>query len=640
MLSLPPTRNITSGESEKVNNASDTYDSSVSAGSGPARVCALWLAASGLLAACRQPPAEPSGVRLFRRAGLEMARVRIGKETREAIAARPEAFVSAFDVGPGAVLHLAIGLQCAGEKRCFGAWRFTVEAGGRGPRRRLFERTLEAAEATQWEPVRIPLDALAGSAVEVAFGVSEVKPGPARPIWGEARLLRRAPSPPKNVLLISVDTLRADRLGCYGYARPTSPRIDGLAAEGVRFHQAISQSPWTTPSHMSLLTSRYPSSHHVTQGWSRFARFRKGGYRVLPENATTLAEVLQEHGFRTLALTGGATMAAALGFAQGFDAYREDSYGLLDTVRPMLDRWLEESRDLPFFIFLHTFEVHAPYTHTELTEGMLTEAQRDALHRGMGRPGLWETNGFGSLLRELGLFQMKVTSALYDGDIRFTDAFLGLLLEDLRRLGLEDRTLVVLTSDHGEEFGDHDRTRFYDAHCQTVYEELIRVPLIVRLPGTIPAGDVVDTPVELVDVAPTILDVLGVPTPPAMEGKSLLGLATGRTHEHKEWTLSEATCHDLEIKALRSPHLKYIAAWEARDDEHAGIPGPLVKERVFDLVGDPGEKQNLRDRRLLRESRAILEHRVTALARNTKPGTEAPISADVLEQLRGLGYVQ
>ena len=125
-----------------------------------------------------------------------------------------------------------------------------------------------------------------------------------------------------------------------------------------------------------------------------------------------------------------------------------------------------------------------------------------------------------------------------------------------------------------------------------------------------------------------------------MEGKSLLGLATGRTHEHKEWTLSEATCHDLETKALRSRDRKYIGAWEARDDEHAGIPGPLVKERVFDLVGDPGEKQNLRDRRLLRELRAILEGRVTALARNAHAGTEAPISEDVLEQLRGLGYVQ
>jgi hypothetical protein len=325
-----------------------------------------------LLAACRQPSAEPSGVRLFRRAGLEMARVRIGYETREAVAARPEAFVSAFDVRPGAVLHLAIGLQCPGEKSCSGAWRFTVEAGGRGPRRRLFERMLEATEATQWEPVRLPLDALAGSAVEVAFGVSQVKPGPARPFWGEARLLRPAPSLPRSVLLISVDTLRADRLGCYGYARPTSPRIDGLAAEGVRFHQAISQAPWTTPSHMSLLTSLYPSSHHVNQGWSRFKRFMKEGrgYRVLAEDATTLAEVLQEHGFRTLALTGGATLNAELGFAQGFDHYGSPDFKPAPAVNREVEAQLQDAfgetwktawKQRPTFLWIHYFDPHAEY---------------------------------------------------------------------------------------------------------------------------------------------------------------------------------------------------------------------------------------------------------------------------------------
>ena len=571
-----------------------------------------------------------------------MARVRIGEETREAVAAPPEALASTFDVQPGSVLHLGIGLQCPDKKRCAGAWRFTVEARGREPRRRLFERTLDAEEATLWEPVRIPLDALAGRAVEIAFGVSQAEPGPARPFWGEAHLLRRPPAPPRNVLLISVDTLRADRLGCYGYGRPTSPRIDGLAAEGVRFHQAISQAPWTTPSHISLLTSRYPSSHHVTQSFSGFERFLKEGrgYRVLAEDAITLAEVLQAHGYRTLALTGGATLGAELGFAQGFDAYREDSYGLLERVRPMLGEWLEESRDLPFFIFLHMFDVHAPYAHTEMTEGVLTDAQRGAIHRGLGEPGHGDISGFASLLRGLGLYRVEVTSALYDGGIRFTDNFLGHLLDDLRRLGLEDRTLVVLTSDHGEEFGDHDPGRFYDAHCQTVYEELIRVPLVVRLPGAIPAGRVVDTPVELVDVAPTILDVLGIRTPPAMEGKSLWGLATGSRREHKEWTLSEATCNDLETKALRRRDLKYIAAWEARDDEHAGIPGPLIRERVFDLVADPGEKRRLPGRRRLRDLRATLEDRVTALARNAPTAAEAPVSEDVLERLRGLGYLE
>ena len=604
--------------------------------------CALWLTAGGFLPACRpEPHALPSGARLFRAAGLPVARVRIGDVTREAVAARPEApFVSAFKVQPGSLLELAIGVKCPSRKPCAGAWRFTVDAGGGGPRRRLLDRTLDAAEDAAWEPLRVPLEA--GSAVEVAFGVSQARPGPARPLWGEARLLYPPSSPPKNVLLISVDTLRADRLGCYGYGRPTSPRIDGLAAEGVRFHQAISQAPWTTPSHASLLTSRYPSSHRVNQSWSKFDRFlsQGRGYRVLAEDATTLAEVLQGHGYRTLALTGGATLAAEVGFAQGFDEYREDSFGLLKRVRPMLGKWLQESRDVPFFIFLHTFEVHAPYLHTEMTEGVLTDANREAISTRSREPGHEDVDGFASLLRELGLFRRDVASALYDGGIRFTDAFLGRLLDDLGRLGLAERTLVVLTSDHGEEFADHDPSRFYDAHCQTVYDEVIRVPLVLRLPGRIPGGRVVDAPVELVDVAPTILDVLGIDVPGAMEGKSLLALAAGRGGEHKQWTLSEATCSDPETKALRGRTLKYIAAYQSRGDEHAGVPGPRVAESVFDLLRDSGETRNLPDHLRLEEMRGILEQRASALERKGLRGGEAPVSEEVLERLRGLGYVQ
>jgi len=606
-------------------------------------VCASWLAASALLPACRRDVRQPpSGLRLFQTAGLELARLRIGDETREAVAGRPEApFVSSFEVPPGSVLHLAIGLKCPGRKRCAGAARFSVEARAGGASRRLFERTLDAAEAEGWEPVRIPLGSLEGRAVEAVFGVSRARAGEARPFWGEARLVYPPARPPQNVLLISVDTLRADRLGCYGYGRPTSPRMDGLAAEGIRFQQAISQAPWTTPSHASLLTSRYPSSHRVTQSWSTFDRFLSEGrgYRVLAEDATTLAEVLQQHGYRTLALTGGATLAGEVGFAQGFDAYREDSHGLLRRVRPMLGKWLEESRDVPFFIFFHTFEVHAPYLHTEMTEGVLTDAQREAIREGSRQAPHEDVDGFATLLRELGLFRRDVTSALYDGGIRFTDAFLGRLLDDLRRLGLEERTLVVLTSDHGEEFGDHDPARFYDAHCGTVYEEAIRVPLLLRLPGRIPAGRVMDAPVELVDVGPTILEALGIQVPTAMEGRSLWGLASGRSGERKEWTLSEATCADPETKALRSRTLKYVASYEAREGEHAGLPGRRVAEQVFDLTQDPGEKQSLSGSRRLLELRSILEERATALGRKAPGGAEAPFGEDVLERLRSLGYV-
>ena len=608
-----------------------------------AALMVMGLLTAGSLACRAAPPELASGTRLFRAAGLPTTRVRLGDETREALPSRPdEPVLASFAVRQGSYLQLAIGLKCPGKRHCAGSWRFSVEARTGEPRPKLFERTLEPTDSGEWQPVRIPLDSLAASGAQIAFRVSRDKPGPALPFWGEARLLYPPKSPPRNVLLVSVDTLRADRLGCYGYSRPTSPRIDALAAQGVRFHHAISQAPWTTPSHTSMLTSRYPSSHHVTQSWAAFDRFLNDGhgYRVLSEDATTLAEVLQDRGFRTLALTGGATVGAEVGFAQGFDVYRDDGYGLLKKVRPAVGRWLAESRDVPFFIFLHTFEVHAPYLHPEMAEGVLTAAQRESIHEYARQPGSGDVDGFAKRLRELGLFRMEVTSALYDGGIQFTDAFLGLLMEDLHGLGLDERTLVVLTSDHGEEFSDHEPARFYDAHCQTVYEEMIRVPLILRLPGTLSAGRVVDVPVELVDVAPTVLGLLGIQAPAVMEGSSLEGLAAGRTEKHKEWTLSESTCNDPETKALRSPTLKYIAAYEARGDEHAGVPGPLVMERVFDLLRDPGERQSLPGRRRLRDLRAILETRAQGLERNALKGSEAPVSAEALERLRGLGYVQ
>lgn len=603
-----------------------------------ARVLLPCLAAGGLLLGCRREPATPSGSRMFPTGG-ELTRARIRFETRDALAAGSGTpFVGRSGVARGSLLDFAIGLQCPGQPPCAGAWNFTIEARSGAGRLRIFERTIDAGVAREWEPVQLPLDPVAGHTVELAFGASRARPGPARPFWGAPRVLRPSPSPVTNVVLISVDTLRSDRLGCYGYHRPTSPRIDRLAAEGVRFDQAISQAPWTTPSHASLLTSLYPSSHQLTQGWASLSDFQKRGrgYRILPEDVLTLAEALQQQGYRTLALTGGGTLAGELGFAQGFEVYREDATGLEERVRPMLSRWLVDNRKLPFFIFFHTFEVHAPYRHPEMAEHLLTAAQSDTIRERSPR----DSPSFESLLREMGLLRRDVTSALYDGGILFTDTFLGWLFDNLRRLDLEERTLVVFTSDHGEEFGDHDPARFYDAHCRTVFDELIRVPLILRLPGAVPAGRVVSAPVELVDVAPTILDYLGIQPPLAMSGRSLRRLAAGRGGTHKEWTLSEATCMGPEMKALRGRELKYVASYEARGDDHAGLPGPRLTEGIFDLSKDPGETRNLSAPRRLVRMQGILEERARALARGSVRGPEAHVSDDVMERLRGLGYVR
>ena len=209
-----------------------------------------------------------------------MARVRIGEETRRPSAARPEIFLSAFDVrrAPSSASRSACGALARSVSR---ALRFTVDAGGRGSRRRPFERTLEGQAATQWAARAHPPRPLAGSTVEIGFGVTQVEPGSARPFWGEVRHLAARHLAAEERPAHLSGHAPGGPAGCYGYARATSPRIDGLAADGVRFHQAISQAPWTTPSDASLLTSRYPSSHRMTQSFSRFDRFgRRAGALV------------------------------------------------------------------------------------------------------------------------------------------------------------------------------------------------------------------------------------------------------------------------------------------------------------------------------------------------------------------------
>jgi arylsulfatase A-like enzyme len=459
-----------------------------------------------------------------------------------------------------------------------------------------------------------------------------------------------------NVILISIDTLRADRLGCYGYERPTSPVLDDLAANGARFARAISQAPWTTPSHMSLFTGLYPSEHGLNLGWAEFRSFRdgRGGYRRLQPEIPTLAERLRAHGYRTLARTGGGTVAGELGFARGFDEYLEPKRGprsgrrlprskLRPELLADLVAWVESSRDAPFFLFFHTFEVHAPYLHAELARPLLDDAERAHLDRFFteplrGRP----LEALREHLERGGLFRAEVTSAMYDSGIRHTDAFLGRLFAELRQLGLWERTLILVTSDHGEEFGEHDPERFYDAHCRTLYDELLHVPLILHAPGLVPPGVVIDEVVELVDVAPTMLELLGLPAPEGISGRSLAALLRGGTGDPNASALSEAVCSGPEQKSLRTARHKYVAAFDAPGGERSGIPGPRRWQRLFDLERDPGEQHDaLRARPELVETlrarlgAALAPSSERGFARGTGPGP----SEDLLRRLRELGYL-
>src|SRR5436309_4712262 len=310
---------------------------------------------------------------------------------------------------------------------------------------------------------------------------------------------------PRNLLLVSIDTLRADRIGAYGYQRGTSPAMDRLAARGVRFETVIADSNWTLPSHMTLFTGRAPSVHGVTLP----------AHRLAPE-VPTLAELLRARGYRTAAFTGGGWVLGVYGFARGFERYED--HGLdFPTALELAERKIRDfATDDRFFIFVHTYEVHCPYDPpSSYAARFRTRPPEDELEtRGRCGNTYYNTSG-------LTPGQAKFLSDRYDASIRYADDLLAGFLERLEAGGRLSDTLVVVLSDHGEEFLEHGRI----GHRATQYIESLRIPWIMVGPGLEPR--VVQEPAGLADVMPTVLGLLRIPPPPS-DGVSLLRVLQGR----------------------------------------------------------------------------------------------------------------
>jgi len=436
-----------------------------------------------------------------------------------------------------------------------------------------------------------------------------------------------------NVVLVSIDTLRADHLGSYGYARDTSPEIDRLAAQGVRYAHAYAAASWTLPSHVSLFTSQLPSRHGV-----------RDDRNALSPQATTLAKLLSAAGYSTAGFVSWVYVGAAYGLGQGFDVYRElvdrahyepASGGGAAPAAQVVDAalaWLASKPARPFFLFVHLFDPHLDYAPPAPYDSMFggDPAAADGRYATLSRyiPYLGKpVPAIPDAVRE------RVTS-LYDGEIRYADTELGRLLRALDALGEE--SLVVFVSDHGEEFGEHGSL---EGHGWTLYEEVLHVPLVLRLPRGEQAGRVVDAPVSLIDVAPTVLDALGLPAPPEFEGRSLLGLARGDEAPRGRLLFAQIDRAGARLRAVRGDHWKRI---EVRDAGAATLGLPVREgELLFDLDADPGEQRDLSGRNEL-----VSRYLSAALAAAEASGAQAPapvaatLSPEDRERLRALGYAQ
>jgi arylsulfatase A-like enzyme/Flp pilus assembly protein TadD len=406
-------------------------------------------------------------------------------------------------------------------------------------------------------------------------------------------ILQPRPQRP-DVLLITIDTLRADRLGCYGYPAARTAHIDALAAEGVRCDDVLAAAPITMPSHATILTGLYPPAHGV----------RDNGTFTLPDRAVTLAESLRAAGYDTAAFVSALVLNRRYGLDQGFALYDDELWAEADPKlfmireRPAaktLDRffsWFKERERRadrrPFFTWLHFFEPHQPYA-----------------------PPLWAR---------------LVTPTAYDGEIATVDREIGKLVDFLRRRGRLDSTLVILTADHGESLGEHGEK----THAVFIYQATVRVPLIVRFPGYFPSGRVCATPLRNADIAPTLLGFLGIPEAVRMQGLDVREILRGRKParalpRYCESRVSELGFGMAPLYGVVREGMKYIRA-----------PRP----ELYDLRVDPGETRNLYTGRSPAVAR-LEEDLDAVLRRSLKAVGQAvvPMSRESEEALRSLGYL-
>lgn len=401
-----------------------------------------------------------------------------------------------------------------------------------------------------------------------------------------------------NVLLVTLDTTRADHLGCYGFPLARTPRLDSLAKEGVRCSDAISAAPITLPSHSTIMTGLFPPAHGV----------RDNGTYALGDDAVTLAERLKRAGYRTQAFVSALVLNRRYNLVQGFEGYDDDLWSedepklFMIRSRPgdktaaraasWLSAWAKEAKPearRPFFLWMHLFDAHQPY--------------------------------------RVGAAERVLFPSSYDAEIGALDRAVGLVVDQLKKLEVLDDTLVVVTADHGESLGEHGEK----THAVFIYDATVRVPLLLRCPRILPRGQVYDGPVRSVDLVPTILAALKLPGGSETQGKDLLSAFRGDVPppdlpQYSESLLSEVGFGMAPLYGIRHGGLKWIRA---------------PKPEVYDLRRDPKELKNLypaearRGAALDRELTAILDD---SRRRGLAP-QKSPMDKETMESLQALGYL-
>ncbi|HEY8516331.1 MAG TPA: sulfatase [Candidatus Binatia bacterium] len=438
-----------------------------------------------------------------------------------------------------------------------------------------------------------------------------------------------------SIVLVTVDTLRADALGAYGFEGPVSPHIDALARESIVFERAFAQAPWTKPSIASLFTSLQPDTHRVVTHRGLYGGAGHEGTDALPADAVTLAEALRDAGYATAAFVANPWLLPEHGFAQGFDVFdAEPVLGQAPGAAVILRRarrWLEKrDPERPFFLYLHFMDVHGPYDAPDAdyeavreSPGLPASRTLTAAEKALLRPYLTRV----PWVSEPGGDDLRTWHARYLAGVHELDRELGPFVDELRASGALDQSIFVLTSDHGEELLEHGN---WD-HGHALYDEQIRVPLVVRLPRGAGGGRRVEEVVSLIDVMPTLLAKASAAAPSAMQGRDLSPLLEGGKGDAAAATFAGGVKWKPEMRSVRTATAKLIR------DPSAGLT------QAYDLAHDPGEKHDVSraQPQLVAElERTLDEHRRALAARPALSPQKVEISDETRERLEALGYTQ
>ncbi|MCP4606657.1 MAG: sulfatase [Proteobacteria bacterium] len=461
-----------------------------------------------------------------------------------------------------------------------------------------------------------------------------------------------------NIVLVVVDTERADMTSPYGEALQTTPFKSELAKDGITFTNAFSPASWTVPAMVSMFTGLYPREHGIVDGTvSNFNKRVISGQQVVPEEAVTLPERLKDLGYTTFGVNTNYHLNPKFGFSQGFDYFLGDGFHLLPFPILAVNSLAKKVHSAPkYFIWLHYFDPHFPYkphppwfgewndskfnSYEDLTAEIMVQYYRkkeklpsnapldighvEALHtmsKQMASTLTFLSYGLYYLGVEQNHDYVRFLRTAYKSELRATDEAIK---DAFSTLDVDEQSIVIITSDHGEEIFD----RRWCGHRHSVYQELIRIPLIIRLPKNKHAGKVIDTPVSLLDIVPTVLDLIGEPIPEGLSGVSLVPLIERGELSSRE-LIAETTYIENEIRALLDFPWKYIYNFSQK------------RGSLFNLSSDPGERNDLTEvdpKRAAQMHRRLFEWTKRTEPRWTVRET-TPLNPKELKQLRAMGYV-